>query len=443
MTRSRQLKLGLFVLHAGYHQSGWRHPEAESGGENFALMKRIAQTAERAKMDMLFFADVPASDENSTPSVITRFEPLTLLSALSAVTERIGLAATASTTFHEPMNLARMFASLDHLSAGRAAWNAVTTLSKDAAANFGDAELAKHADRYLRAEEFVEVVRGLWDSWEPGAFPRDKLTGVYFDPAKMHRLEHQGEVFSVRGPLNLDRPPQGHPVVIVAGASGPGRKLAGRFADISFTAQYDLGAAQAFYRDVKALAVEAGRDPAHVLVMPGLVPVIGQTEALAQARFQALQQHVRIEEAIPLLSFFIGHDVSGFALDAPLPALQASEAMKSRTELLLAFARNNHLTLRQLAMSVAAARGHLMVVGTPAMVADTLQQWFESGAADGFNILPPYFPGGLDDFTEHVIPLLQARGIFRQEYEGRTLRENLGLPVPASPHAPGERPARA
>lgn len=417
-------------MHAGYHQAGWRHPDAESGGENFDLLRRIAQKAEQACFDMMFFADVPGSDETSTPSVITRFEPLTMLSALSMVTSHIGLAATASTTYHEPMNLARMFASLDHLSGGRAAWNAVTTLSKEAAGNFGATEQMPHAERYERANEFVEVVRGLWDSWEDDAFPRDKTSGVYFDRSKLHRLDYKGQRLSVRGPLNIDRPPQGYPVTIVAGASGPGRELAARFADISFTAQFDLGSAQAFYLEVKSLAAAAGRDPSHVLVMPGLVPVIGATEELAHQKFDELQQHVSIEEALHLLSFFIGHDMSSADLDQPLPMLSTSESMQSRTELLSDFARRNDLTVRQLAKLVAAARGHLLVVGTPAQVADVIQEWFEARGADGFNILPPYFPGGLDDFADKVVPLLQQRGIFRTEYEGVTLRDNLGLPKP-------------
>lgn len=431
MSSTRKMKLALFVLHAGYHQAGWRHPDAESGGENIQLMRDIARRAEAAKFDFLFFPDVPGSDASSTPSVVTRFEPLTLLSALSSVTQHIGLAATASTTYNEPMNLARIFASLDHLSAGRAAWNVVTTLSKEAAGNFTAQEQVPHAQRYERATEFVHVVRGLWDSWEEGAFPRDKSSGVYFDPAKMHRLDHQGAQFSVRGPLNLNRPPQGYPVVIVAGASGAGLELAAKYADISFSAQYDLGSACAHYSAVKAFAVRLGRNPDHLLVMPGVVPIVGNTMDEAEEKLQALQQYVSIEEAIPLLSFFIGHDVSAMPLDQPLPeSLGQSEAMKSRTALLLDLAHSKNMTLRQLAMSVAAARGHLLLVGTPQYIADVMQRWFESHAADGFNILPPYFPGGLADFIEGVVPVLQSRGLFRREYEGTTLRENLGLPKP-------------
>ncbi|OZI37120.1 nitrilotriacetate monooxygenase [Bordetella genomosp. 10] len=429
----RQIKLGLFVLHAGYHQGGWRLPQARSGGEDVGLMREIAQSAEAAKFDFIFFPDVPGSDATSTPSVVSRFEPLTLLSALSGVTRRIGLAATASTTYHEPMNLARMFASLDHLSGGRAAWNVVTTLSKEAAGNFGGQAQVPHAQRYERATEFVQVVRGLWDSWDEGAFPRDKESGVYFDATKMRRLDHQGRHFSVRGPLNLNRPPQGYPITIVAGASGPGLDLAARYADVSFGAQYDLDTAREHYGEVKRRAQAAGRNPDHVLVMPGVVPIVGATEEEAAGKFDAMQQYVAIEEAIPLLSFFIGHDISGLPLDEPLPpTLGESEAMKSRTTLLLDLAHRKNMTLRQLAMSVAAARGHLLLVGTAATIADTLQEWFESRAADGFNILPPYFPGGLDDFSAGVLPVLRARGLFRTEYEGSTLRENLGLPVPPS-----------
>lgn len=433
MSRNKQIKLGLFVLHAGYHLGGWRLPEAKSGGEDVQFMREIAQAAEAAKFDFIFFPDVPGCEATSTPSVISRFEPLTLLSALSGVTRRIGLAATASTTYHEPMNLARMFASLDHLSAGRAAWNVVTTLSKEAAGNFGQLTQVPHALRYERATEFVHVVRGLWDSWKDGAFPRDKESGMYFDTTKMRTLNHQGPHFSVRGPLNLNRPPQGYPVTIVAGASGPGLDLAAKYADISFCAQYDLESARNQYEEVKRRARALGRDPDHILVMPGVVPIVGATDHEAKRKFDALQRYVSIEEAVPLLSFFIGHDLSALPLDEPLPAtLGESEAMKSRTTLLLDLAHRQRMTLRELAMNVAAARGHLLLVGTPERIADTLQQWFERRAADGFNILPPYFPGGLDDFIEGVLPVLRERGIFRAEYEGETLRENLGLPTPAN-----------
>ncbi|PHM19648.1 MAG: nitrilotriacetate monooxygenase [Curvibacter sp. PD_MW3] len=432
-TTTKQLKLGVFVLHAGYHLAGWRHPEAISGGENLALMIEIAKTAEAGKLDMLFFPDVPGSTADSTPSVISRFEPLTLLSTLSAHTKHIGLAATASTTYHEPMNVARMFASLDHLSQGRAAWNLVTTLAKEAAGNFGAHEHLKHADRYARATEFVQIVRGLWDSWEDDAFPRDKASGQYFDVSKLHTLNFRGETLSVRGPLNLNRPPQGHPVVVVAGASEDGRRLAASHADVSFTAQHDLATAQAYYRDIKEKTRLAGRHPEEVLVMPAVVPVIGATEREAKEKFDLLQSLTPIEQAIPLLSFFLGHDVSKLPLDEPLPNLGSSEAMKSRTDLLLELALKERWTVRQLALSVAASRGHLLVVGTPETVADTLEHWFKAGAADGFNIMPPYFPGGLRDFVDGVVPLLQARGLFRRDYTGTTLREHLGLQRPRHP----------
>ncbi|MFG1333746.1 LLM class flavin-dependent oxidoreductase [Xanthobacter autotrophicus] len=431
----RQIRLGLFVLHAGYHLAGWRHPQARSGGEDFGLMRETALIAERGLFDLFFLPDTPTSSRGASPSAAARLEPLTLLSALAAVTADIGLVATASTTYNEPFNLARQIASLDHLSNGRAAWNIVTTLSAEVAASFGRAGHLPHAQRYARAAEFIDVAKGLWDSWDDDAFVRDKASGVYFDKAKLHYLDHEGPHFSVRGPLSLARPPQGHPLLVLAGASDDGQALAAQAADIVFSAQNDLAEAQAFYRGIKLRAAQTGRDGGRVLVFPGVLPIIGATEAEARTKFDELQSLVDMEHALPLLSFFLGHDVSGLPLDEPLPDLGPSDAMKSRTALLAGLARTENLTVRELARIVAAGRGHLVVVGSPVQVADTLERWFLEGAADGFNVMVPYLPGGLEDFVEGVVPILQARGLYKTAYAPGTLRDRLGLPRPQSRYA--------
>lgn len=431
----RQMRLGLFLQGAGHHVAGWRHPEAESGSENFELLRRVVQTAERAKFDMVFLADGLTSGPDAHPSMAQRFEPLTLLSALAMHTTRIGLAATASTTYSEPYHLARVFASLDRLSGGRAAWNVVTTSYDRTAANFTRGNHPDHAERYEMAGEFVDVVKGLWDSWDEDAVIRDKARGVYFDPAKVHALDHEGRFFRIKGPLNASRPPQGHPVVIQAGSSGPGQDLAARTAEVVFTAQQTLEEAQAFYRDLKGRLAKFGRAGQALHVMPGVFPVIGRTEREAREKYEQLQQWIDTSGALSLLSDRLGHDVSRYPLDGPLPELPESDQLKSRAKLLTDLARRENLTLRQLYYLVAGARGHRIVWGTAGQVADALEEWFTQDAADGFNIMPPYFPGGLDDFVEQVVPELQRRGLFRTEYAGSTLREHLGLPRPASRYA--------
>ncbi|WP_186207674.1 LLM class flavin-dependent oxidoreductase [Burkholderia gladioli] len=431
----RQMRLGLFLQGAGHHVAGWRHPEAESGSENFELLRRVVQTAERAKFDMVFLADGLTSGPDAHPSMAQRFEPLTLLSALAMHTTRIGLAATASTTYSEPYHLARVFASLDRLSGGRAAWNVVTTSYDRTAANFTRGNHPDHAERYEMAGEFVDVVKGLWDSWDEDAVIRDKARGVYFDPAKVHALDHEGRFFRIKGPLNASRPPQGHPVVIQAGSSGPGQDLAARIAEVVFTAQQTLEEAQVFYRDLKGRLAKFGRAGQALHVMPGVFPVIGRTEREARENYEQLQQWIDTSGALSLLSDRLGHDVSRYPLDGPLPELPESDQLKSRAKLLTDLARRENLTLRQLYYLVAGARGHRIVWGTAGQVADALEEWFTQDAADGFNIMPPYFPGGLDDFVEQVVPELQRRGLFRTEYAGSTLREHLGLPRPASRYA--------
>ncbi len=426
------MHLGVFVQAAGHHVSGWRLPGAEAGAENLDLLQRIAKTAERGLFDIFFLADGLTSGADAHPSTVVRFEPLTLLAALAMTTSHIGLAATASTTYGEPYQTARVFASLDHLSGGRAAWNVVTTSYARSAANFTRGSHPEHDARYEIAEEFVDICKGLWDSWSDGAIRMDKESGVFADPSRMHVLDHKGKHFSVRGPLNASRPPQGHPIIIQAGSSGPGQDLAARSADVVFTAQGDLGEAQAFYRSLKGRLAQYGRPPEAIAVMPGVFTVIGRDRAEAEENYNRLRAVTDLNGALALLSDRLGHDVRGLDLDAPLPDLPISDQLRSRAELLTALARRENMTVRELALHAGMARGHGVVRGTPEEIADRLQEWFEGEAADGFNIMPPWFPGQFDLFVDHVVPVLQRRGLFRTGYAGRTLRENLGLPRPAN-----------
>lgn len=423
------MKLGLFLLAAGHHAAGWRHPEAESGTENIDLVVRMTQAAERAKFDMVFFGDRLLTTPDSHPSMITRPDPLAMLAALSMVTTRIGLAATASTTYTEPFNLARTLATVDKLSRGRAAWNIVTTFA-DGSINFSRSRHPDHDERYEIAEEHVSVVKGLWRSWDKDPYVQDKQAGIYVDVNKMHALHHEGKHFSVAGPLNVTNSPQGHPVLIQAGSSGPGQALAARHAEVVFTAQQDLEAAQAFAQGLKAQVRDTGRDPRHCLIMPGLMPIIGRTEAEAHEKLAQLQSFTDQSNALAILNEQLGMDVSAFALDEPLPPLSTDIVVHSRSALLIKLARARNLTLRQLYHLCASARGHQIVVGTAEQVAQHMIDWVRAGAADGFNIMPAYFPGGLEEFLNEVVPILQARGEFRREYEADTLRGNLGLPLP-------------
>jgi FMN-dependent oxidoreductase (nitrilotriacetate monooxygenase family) len=430
MTAKRQIHLGLFLQGAGHHVSGWRHPKAEAGSENFDLLRRVSQVAEQAKFDMVFLADGLTSGVDAHPSTIARFEPLTLLAALALVTDKIGLAATSSTTYGEPYHTARAFSSIDHLSHGRAAWNIVTTSYARTANNFSKSH-PEHDERYAVAEEFVDVVRGLWDSWDDDAFIKNKETGVYADPSKVHLLDHKGKYYSVKGPLNIPRSPQGHPILIQAGSSGPGQDLAARTADVVFTAQQSLAEAQAFYKSLKGRVEKAGRHADDVAVMPGFLPVIGRTSKEAADKLAELDQWTDLKSAMPLLEERIGHSLTDYDPDGPLPDLPISDQLRSRAELLTALARRENLTIRQLALRVAAGRGHHIVLGTPAEIADRMQEWFDGRAADGFNVMPPFFPEGLEDFAHLVVPILQERGLFRTEYTGWTLRDHLGLARPS------------
>lgn len=438
MSAKKQLKLGAFLMSSGHHIAAWRYPGARAdGGLNFDHFRQIAQTAERGKFDMIFFADGVAVRERGGTEALRRsghlvhFEPLTLLSALSVVTERIGLAATVSTTYNEPFHLARKFASLDYLSGGRAGWNLVTSATDAEAKNFNRDQHMGHELRYDRAREFVEVVKKLWDSWEDDAFVRDQESGIYFDVDKLHVPNHKGDHFSVRGPLNVARPPQGYPVIIQAGSSEDGKDLAAQTAEVIFTAQQTLAEGQAFYADVKGRLAHYGRSPDELKIMPGVFPVIGKTEQEAKDKFDHIQSLIDPQIGLGLLSGLLSNvDLTSYPLDGPLPDLPGTDLAKSRFQLLTDLAQRESLTIRQLYLAIAGARGHRQILGTPSQIADQLEEWFVNDAADGFNIMPPYLPGGLDEFVDLVIPELQHRGLFRTEYEGRTLRENLGLPRP-------------
>ena len=437
MIPDRKLRLGAFMRPVSIHTAAWRYPGGTPDA-NFNLRSIIgfAKKLEQGKFDAFFMADhlavlnmpIEALKRSAT---VTSFDPLTLLPALAMVTEHLGLIATASTTFEPPYTIARRFASLDHISGGRAAWNLVTTSNPDAALNFGIEEKIGHGQRYRRAREFVDVVTGLWDSFADDAFIRDVNSGVYFDPEKMHILGHKGDYLSVRGPLNIARSPQGWPVIVQAGASEAGRQLAAETAEVIFAAQSTLDSGQKFYADIKGRMIKLGRNPDHLKVLPGAFVVVGETAEEAQKKRALLDSLVHYDSGIASLSIALGHDASSFDPNRPLPHIPESNASKSGRERVLALAERENLTVRQLAGRLGGYSG-LAMVGTPTMIADQMEEWLMNGACDGFNVMFPYLPGGLDDFVDQVVPELQRRGIFRTDYEGRTLRENLGLPRPAN-----------
>ncbi|MCC2115745.1 LLM class flavin-dependent oxidoreductase [Bacillus halotolerans] len=438
-SKKKQIKLGVFLAGTGHHVASWRHPDAPADASmNLDYFKELARTAERGKLDMLFLADSLSIDSKSHPNVLTRFEPFTLLSALAQVTSRIGLTATASTTYSEPFHIARQFASLDHLSNGRAGWNVVTSSIESTALNFSGEKHLEHHLRYQRAEEFVEAVKGLWDSWEEDAFIRNKETGEFFDKEKMHELNHKGDYFSVRGPLNVSRTPQGQPVIIQAGSSGDGKALAAKTAEVIFTAQNHLESAQEFYQSIKKQAAEFGCDPEKIAIMPGIFPVIADTEEEARAKYQELQDLIIPSVGLQILQNYLGGiDLSAYPLDGPLPKLDAdaSNAVKSRFKLVQEMAERDNMTIRELYKYVAGSRGHHIFVGTPEQLADKMQEWVDHKACDGFNIMPPLLPEGIELFVDKVVPILQERGVFRNEYEGTTLREHFGLEKPVNRYA--------
>jgi N-acetyl-S-(2-succino)cysteine monooxygenase len=431
------MKLGLFLQGGGHHIAAWRDPAvAAEGPQSLAHYVETARIAERARFDLLFNADTQATfgpddiDVWKRTTGALRLEPLTLLGALAAVTTHIGLVSTATTTYNEPYLIARIFASLDQMSGGRMGWNLVTSAAPAEAYNFSRDAHAAHADRYERATEFAEVVLGLWDSWEDDAIVADKESGLYFDPAKLHHLNHKGKYFSVRGPLTVRRSPQGRPVIVQAGQSEAGRELAAATAEIIFTVQQDFSDARDFYADVKRRAATYGRPPDAIKIMPGVMPVIGATMAEAEAKHERLQALIHPELGVKTLSAFFGMDLSSYPLDGPLPEAPVANTEQGRQKIIRDLAQREGLTIREVARKVTGVRGHRVLCGTPQSIADSLEDWYRGGAADGFNIMPATFPAELHDFVDQIIPELQRRKLFRTEYEGTTLRGNLGLPIP-------------
>lgn len=436
---TRQLHLNAFLMAPGHHDAAWRHPDSQG----YRLLDAkyftdLARTAERGKLDSIFFADnlsLSAWGKFGT-NVVGGLEPLTLLAAIAAGTERIGLIATSSTSFTEPYNLARMFATLDHISRGRAGWNIVTSGSVQEANNFNLDEHFEHGVRYERAVEYLEVVTQLWDSWADDAVVDDRSAGRYADPERVREIRHSGSFFKVRGPLNVQRPPQGWPVLVQAGSSEAGREFAARYAEAVFTAQQNLAEAVAFAKDVRTRAASYGRDAALPVILPGIAPVIGSTEAEAKALQDELTELQVVQYGLAQLSTMLNTDVSTLPLNEPIPVeLLPTPAQvnsnKSRFALVADLAVRERLTVRQIVARLGGGRGHRVVVGTPEQIADAMQEWFEAGAADGFNVMPPILPTGLDTFVDLVVPILQKRGLFRTEYAGQTLREHYGLERPA------------
>ncbi|ONG52578.1 nitrilotriacetate monooxygenase [Pseudoroseomonas deserti] len=439
---TRQMSLGLSMRYLGYHAAAWRHPQVDPGGaSDFRHFLRVAQLAEAAKFDMVFLADgigIRAKDE--PPGSLCRsaqtaeLEPLTLLSALAPMTSRIGLVATASTTYNEPFHIARKYASLDKISGGRAGWNIVTSWSDAEAQNFNRDAHLDYGTRYERAGEFVEVVKGLWDSWDADAFAvRDKESGIFFDADKLHVLNHQGKHFKVKGPLSVARSPQTRPILVQAGASEAGMEIAATSAEVVYAVPHELETGRSYYADLKQRTAKAGRSPDGIKIMPGITPFISATEAEAREKYDLLNALVAPELGLSYLYAQMG-DLSAYPLDGPVPEPN-DPRVRSIAQNLLKLARRDNLTIRGLYTTIAAGFGSRILIGTATQIADEMQAWMEAEAADGFNICPPALPIGLEDFSASVIPELQRRGIFRKEYEGTTLREHLGVPVPASKYS--------
>ncbi|MDQ0246674.1 FMN-dependent oxidoreductase (nitrilotriacetate monooxygenase family) [Bacillus fengqiuensis] len=436
MSHKRKLKLGAMLHGAGGHMAAWRHPNAPADASvNFGFYKQLVKKAESGKLDLVFVADGLYITEKSHPNFLNRFEPITILAALAGSSTHIGLVGTLSTSYSEPYTVARQFGSIDLISGGRAGWNAVTSPLEGSALNYGKAEHPTHELRYKIAKEFIQVTKGLWDSWEDDAFIRNKETGVFIESGKMHRLNHKGEFFSVQGPLNIGKSKQGRPIIFQAGSSEAGKELAAKEADAIFTGHDSMSEARQFYQDVKSRAAGYGRSPDELLIFPGISPIVGRTEEEAKRKHKEIASLVDIEAALDYLGRFFDHfDFSQFPLDEPLPHLGdlGSEGFKSTTDKIKKLAKEENLTLRQLALRVTTPEKGF--IGTPLQIADEIHEWFEAGAADGFMIAGSVLPDGLNDFVDYVVPILQERGLFRTEYEHDTLRGNLGLSIPVNRH---------
>jgi FMN-dependent oxidoreductase (nitrilotriacetate monooxygenase family) len=433
----RQMHLNLFIQGIGHHEAAWRHPGTNPADMlDIGYYKRLGQQAEAAKLDAIFIADALAINPNIEHGPFNNFfEPFTLLAAVAAVTSQIGVIGTASTTYDEPYDIARKFASLDRVSRGRAGWNIVTSGNERAAQNFGYDKHLEHSQRYARATEFVEVTQKLWDSWEEGALLADRASGRFTDRAHIHDINHVGKFFRVQGPLDFPGPPQGHPVLVQAGSSRDGKEFAARFAEAIYTAQNNLDDAQAFYADVKSRMARYARTPEQLCILPGLAPIIGRTTAEAKEREQELNDYIVPQYGLHQLSQNLNVDLFSYPLDGPLPELPPIEAInggKSRYQVFVDMARRGNLTIRQLIQQIAFGRGHDTFAGTPSEIADHMEEWFRGGACDGFNLLPPNLPADFTAFVEHVLPELRRRGLFREEYSGATLRDHFGLRRPAS-----------
>ncbi|MGL3213627.1 LLM class flavin-dependent oxidoreductase [Bradyrhizobium sp. BR 1433] len=433
----RQLSLNLFIYPGGHHEAAWRYKgSAADRILDVSYYQELAQRAEAQKFDAIFFADGPVLADNVRYAQRFRFEPITWLAAIAVATKRIGLIATASTTYTEPYNLARLFASLDHLSGGRAGWNIVTTSTAQAAQNFGLPEHPPHHERYERAREYIDVITRLWDSWEDDAVVNDPASGIFADTGKIHPIDHVGKHFRVRGPLNISRTPQGRPVYVQAGSSDDGRAFAARYAEAIFTAHQTLASAQEFYADIKRQARAFDRSPDQVRILPGISPFIASTQAEADLLQDEFNELIQPEYSLTQLRQMIGLDLSGFDLDGPFPRhlidTGSARGVASRFKLVVDIVDREQPTIRQLVQRLAGARGHWVIAGPPEKIADNIQTWFENGAADGFNVMPPWLPGGFDIFAEQVVPILRKRGLFRDEYSGTTLRDHYGLSRPQS-----------
>ncbi|WMX55097.1 LLM class flavin-dependent oxidoreductase [Peribacillus sp. R9-11] len=438
--KKKKVKLGVFLAGTGHHVASWRHPNANpKANMNIDYFKGLAQTAEKGLFDLLFLADSLSVAKDSHPNILTRFEPLTLLSYLASATSNIGLVSTASTTYEEPFNVARRFASLDHITSGRAGWNVVTTSLASTAANFNKSEHLEHSLRYKRATEFVEVTKKLWDSWEDDTLIIDKETGQFIDESKFHEINHQGEFFTVKGPLNVSRSPQGHPVIVQAGSSGDGQLLAAKHAEIVFTAQENKEDAISFYNELKSHLAAFNREKSSLSIMPGLFPIVGQTEKEAKEKYEALQELIIPEIGLAIMGRYFGNvDFPSIPLDTPFADISLPDnvdSIQSKYDLIVKRATNENLTLRQTYQWVAGSRGHHIAIGTPTQIADKIEDWVNENAADGFNIMPALLPDSLTDFVELVVPELQSKGIFRTKYESNTLRGNLGLDKPVNQYS--------